>query len=69
MADVTELNDARILEAARRYAEANNSDPFAYARCICHFNQGLLGPTEDGSPGHYDAERDGITGWRNICRL
>ena len=60
--------DKIVLAGIARYAEANKSDPFAMARCLTHFRMGLLGPTNEGKDGHYDAERD-VTGWRNIARL
>ncbi len=66
--DMTENTDRIILAGIARYAEANKSDPFTTARCLTHFRMGLLGPTQDGLDGHYDAERD-VAGWRNIARL
>lgn len=32
--------------AARHFAEANASDPFAYGRMICHLRQGIEDATE-----------------------
>jgi hypothetical protein len=44
---MTELQtERRRLEGIARYAEANNSDPFALARCMTHYRMGLCGPCE-----------------------
>ena len=61
--------DKIVLAGIARYAEANKSDPFTMARCLTHFRMGLLGPTNEGKDGHYDAERDGVNGWRNVARM
>jgi hypothetical protein len=49
-------NEQRVLKAMLRYAAFDKSDPFTLARALCHFHQGLLGYTEDGKEGWYDAE-------------
>ena len=67
--DAKALNEARLREGIARYVQANQSDPFTYARCMTHLRMGLLGPTLKGGPGHYDAERDGVNGWRNVARM
>lgn len=46
MTDAVELNEARIIEAARQYAAADKSDPFAFDRAMCHIRTGLCGPCE-----------------------
>lgn len=37
----------RSVEAARRYAGAEKSDPFAFSRAMAHIRQGLCGPCID----------------------
>jgi hypothetical protein len=44
----------RINEAAKRYAEADRTDPFAYARAMAHIRNGIADVDSDGNP-HYDA--------------
>jgi hypothetical protein len=37
------MNDLQLLKL-RRYADAEASDPFAFARGLCHIRVGLCGP-------------------------
>ena len=52
--------EERMIEAAKRYAAADKSDPFTFARCMAHIRQGLcsicVGESNAGCDGHYDAE-------------
>ena len=46
-----------LCDAAKRYALADKSDPFALARAQCHLRNGVASyALNDGSPGYYDAE-------------
>lgn len=47
MADAFDANQLRLIDAARNYAAAQASDPFAFARAMCHIRQGLCSPCED----------------------
>jgi hypothetical protein len=47
----------RRLDGAIRYAAADKSDPFALARALTHLSNGICSRAEDGTPGHYDAEK------------
>ena len=47
---------ARQVNGVRRYAAADRSDPFSFARGMAHLNAGLCASKTDGSPGGYDAE-------------
>jgi len=47
MTDAVVLNEVRMIDAARRYAAADKSDPFAFARAMAHIRAGLCGPCED----------------------
>lgn len=75
-------NRTLMIEAAKRYAAANNSDPFAYRRALTHLNNGIATyANEKGESGYYDAEEgterrylpDGTeytaTVYRNIARV
>lgn len=53
----------QYLEGARRYANADKSDPFAYYRAVAHMTIGLAESME--RPG-YDAEAFEITETRMI---
>jgi hypothetical protein len=53
---VEDYNEQRVLNAAKRYAAFDKSDPFALARALCHIRQGLCNYTADGKEGWYDAE-------------
>jgi hypothetical protein len=52
--------EERMIDAAKRYADADKSDPFTFARCMTHIRQGLCticeGESNAGCDGHYDAE-------------
>lgn len=68
------LNTQIMIEAAKRYALANLSDPFAYARCMTHIKNGIATYSDNnGNAGYYDAEEDkgefGQRIWRNIARV
>ena len=55
MSDAVELNAARLVAGAQRYASYDRSDPFCLDRCMCHIRQGLcraIGDTE-GLPWHW----------------
>lgn len=47
----------RMVKGAARYAAADRSDPFAFARAIAHIHSGVasLGH-DDGGPAYYNAE-------------
>ena len=47
---------ARRISGAVRYAAANKSDPFAYARAMTHVNNGIAGPNVRHERLEYDAE-------------
>ena len=68
MSDAVEEKKRAIDAGMRRYAEFDKSDPFTLARCMAHQRMGMLGSTDEGSQGHYDAERD-ATGRRNVARM
>ena len=59
------------LEGIKRYAEADKSDPFCYARCMTHYLQGITKRkiTEQGEVTEcdYNAQRD-PGGWSNRVR-
>lgn len=72
----------RQLEALRRYAAADASDPFAFARGMAHLRNRMGRPLQDGSDGHYDATEavemrklpNGgaeypVTVYRNVARI
>jgi len=46
MQDAVSLSGERLYEAARRYAAADKSDPFALVRALSHIRSGLCGPCE-----------------------
>lgn len=60
------------MEAIQRYAEADKSDPFCYARCMTHYRQGVTNRKQvegqDPVEAQYDAQRDTNGGWRNRVR-
>lgn len=49
--------DARKLRGLELYAEANKSDPWAYARGVAHIKNGIVGYLENGGDAFYEAER------------
>lgn len=54
------VDDHKLVEAAKRYAAADRSDPFAYRRAITHLSNGVAhwnnGHPKDPKDGFYDAE-------------
>jgi len=44
------------IDAARRFAAADKSDPFAYGRAMAHLRSGLAGYDARGNSCFYDAE-------------
>jgi hypothetical protein len=54
------VDDHKLVEAAKRYAAADRSDPFAYRRALCHLSNGVAhwnnGSPRDPKDGFYDAE-------------
>jgi hypothetical protein len=48
----------RMDEGARRYAAADKSDPFAYARARTHMKNGIAGLAQNGGDAFYDATED-----------
>jgi len=50
------MERSKLIAAAKRYARFDASDPFAFARAVCHIDNGLCSYTEDGKEGWYDAE-------------
>jgi hypothetical protein len=59
---VEDNNEHRVLNAAKRYAAFDKSDPFALARALCHIRQGLCKYTLEGKEGWYDAEEHSTFG-------
>lgn len=48
---------ANLILAAKRYAEADKSDPFAFSRAMTHLKNGIAQyALKDGSSAFYDAE-------------
>jgi hypothetical protein len=66
----------RLIEAAKRYAAFDKSDPFTFARCMTHINRDMCTPVvigpEKGQDGHYDAQvlptSDGHVQFFNVRR-
>jgi len=54
MASAVEKFQRRV-EAAKRYAAADRSDPFALARAIAHLRNGIAGSLQNGDEAIYDA--------------
>ena len=49
--------DHNILSAAKRWAAANRSDPFAFSTAVAHARSGISSMSnEKGLSGYYDAE-------------
>jgi len=46
----------RQIEGAKRYADADRSDPFAFSRAMTHIRAGITRPNNDGQAAEYDAE-------------
>lgn len=64
-ADAKAKAKRRMLDGARRYAQSDKSDPFAYARCVAHINNGVASVSRPANkeyeiPGgvaaYYDAD-------------
>lgn len=50
-------NQYLMIEAAKRYAMADASDPFAFSRAMTHLRNGIAEySTQTGEPAYYDAE-------------
>jgi len=51
------INNVRVdhYRAARRYAEADRSDPFAYNRAVTHLQNGVASYGPKGENNFYDA--------------
>jgi hypothetical protein len=46
-----------MIEAAKRYAAADPSDPFAFSRCMTHLSTGVSSySTASGEQAYYDAD-------------
>ena len=75
-----QLTLSRRIEAAKRYAAADRTDPFAFDRAMAHMVSGVCGFTENGQDAFYSAdefieERVTLTGitypvtvYRNVVR-
>lgn len=52
-----ELRD-KAITSARNYAAADRTDPFTFARCMTHINNGIVGhrPDKDGHMAMYSAD-------------
>jgi hypothetical protein len=51
------MDKHKLIEAAKRYAASDPSDPFAFRRAITHLNNGIAAyANKDGKPAFYDAE-------------
>ena len=44
------------IEAAKRYAEADRTDPFTFSRAMTHMANGIAGFTEKGEDAFYSAD-------------
>ena len=61
------MTSPTIIDAARRYAAADRSDPFTLARCLTHARNGIASMSrrassqeyglEAGDKSYYDADR------------
>lgn len=68
MKQLPEVSAVRILEGAARYAAADASDPWAYARAVTHIRTGVASPyNADGDEAFYDAKAT-FHGWQNRIR-
>ena len=52
---MTASRQRSMIEGAARYAAAEKSDPFAFARAMTHLNQGLGGYDQNGAEAAFDA--------------
>jgi hypothetical protein len=55
MKDAKQKNYERLVEAARRYAASDPSDPFTFNRCMTHLLRGMCAPNDKGEDCHYNA--------------
>ena len=49
------VSELRVIAAAKRYAAADRSDPFALARALSHTAFGICGYLQDGRDCWYNA--------------
>lgn len=55
--DILKIHRMRQVEAAKRYAASDRSDPFAYARAMTHLQNGICRtPDSQHQAAIYDAE-------------
>lgn len=52
---VSTARRGHMIEAAKRYAAANKSDPFALPRAMLHINNGICDVDQHGRNSFYDA--------------
>lgn len=62
-----------LIDGIRLYAEAEKSDPFAFARGMSHLKSGVCSvSTLTGEPGFYEATRtidaDGVARYTGLAR-
>jgi hypothetical protein len=51
------MSKREMIEAAKRYAASDASDPFAFNRAMTHLANGVASyANKDGNKGYYDAE-------------
>ncbi len=43
-------NEQSVIRAAKRYAAWDKSDPFTFARALCHIQQGIVGRAYHNEP-------------------
>ena len=74
---MTDFNDKnpvtveRWRKAAKRYADADRSDPFAHQRALCHIATGIVGYYDNGNEmieALYDATQYSDGTWGNRVR-
>lgn len=54
---IDRATQANMIEAAKRYAKADSSDPFAFNRAMTHIKNGIATPANrEGAIAYYDAE-------------
>lgn len=58
--------EPQLVQALQRYAAAERSDPFAFARGMAHLRQGLCGPCEKSEMKWDGARWRGKSSWSNI---
>ncbi len=72
MKDAKAKNYERLVEAAKRYAASDPSDPFVFDRCMTHLLRGMCSPNDKGEDCHYDAStsmENGRVVYRDIKRV